>query len=300
MAEPADWIADFLREQVLPAAYRGTIQTVAEPLARRLAALSAGRRGPVIAGVCGAQGSGKSTLCEALARLLRRRGLRVAVLSLDDLYLSRAARAELARRIHPLFATRGPPGTHNIDQGLSLFDDLAGTGEVALPRFDKASDEPAAQDFWPVIQAPVDLILFEGWCVGAQAQPLNALAAPINRLEHDQDPEAVWRTAVNATLSGPYQQLFDRIDHLTLLRAPSFEVVADWRTEQEEKLRQSRQAEGLGPGQTMDPAAVRNFIQLYERLTRHILATLPDLADLVIDLAPDRTMRMAGPAGSRR
>lgn len=300
MAEPSDWVDDFLREQSLPPGYRHTIETVAEPLAQRLAALAAGRRGPAIAGVCGAQGSGKSTLCEALARLLRRRGLKVAVLSLDDLYLPRAARAQLGADIHPLLATRGPPGTHDVAQGLKLFEELSGNGEVALPRFDKAQDEPAPRASWPVIQAPVDLILFEGWCVGALPESTQTLATPINRLEAEEDPAGVWRTYANDALAGRYQDLFARIDHLTLLRAPSFEVVADWRWLQEQKLRTRRLAEGNDAGRTMDQAQVASFIQLYERLTRHILATLPARVDVVIDLQADRTMATGDPRGMNR
>ncbi|MFT4936965.1 MAG: D-glycerate 3-kinase [Pseudoalteromonas distincta] len=300
MADAADWIADFLREESLPPDYRQTIQTVAEPLAQRLAALATGRRGPVIAGVCGAQGSGKSTLCEALARLLRRRGLRVAVLSLDDLYLSRDARAQLAARVHPLFATRGPPGTHDVAQGLKLFDALSGTGDVALPRFDKAQDEPAPRESWPRIEAPADLILFEGWCVGALPEAAPALALPVNRLEVERDPTGVWRAYANDALAGPYQDLFSRIDHLTLLRAPSFEVVAEWRWRQEQKLRARRLTQGYDAGRTMDQAQVAAFIQVYERLTRHILATLPARADVLVELQADRTMAAGDPRAMNR
>ena len=291
MPQAPDWIADFLRDEALPEAYRLTISEVAEPLALQLQAMSAGRREPLVAGVCGAQGSGKSTLCAIVARLLRRRGLRVAVLSLDDFYLSRARRAELAAQIHPLFVTRGPPGTHDVTQGLTLLDALSMPGPTRLPRFDKATDDPVPADLWPEILGPVDLILLEGWCVGATPQSPDGLVQPVNRLEAEEDPDGVWRTQVNTALAGPYQILFGRIDHLTLLRAPSFEVVATWRTEQEDKLRRRRQATGQGPDRTMDADQITAFIQFYERLTRHVLATLHEQADLVIELETDRTMR---------
>lgn len=291
MPLPSDWIADFLQDEALPEAYRLTISKVAEPLALQLQAMSAGRHEPLVAGVCGAQGSGKSTLCAVVARLLRRRGLRVALLSLDDLYLPRARRADLAAHIHPLFATRGPPGTHDIPQGLALLEALSRPGPTRLPRFDKAKDDPVPPDLWPEIQGPVDLILLEGWCVGATPQSPEALLKPANQLEAEEDSDGVWRTQVNTALAGPYQILFGRIDHLTLLRAPSFEVVATWRTEQEVKLRRRRQATGQGPDRTMDADQIVAFIQLYERLTRHILATLHERADLVIELETDRTMR---------
>ncbi len=291
MPDSSDWIADFLREEALPEAYRGTITRVAEPLAHRLQAMGAGRREPLVAGVCGAQGSGKTTLCAVVARLLRRRGLKVAVLSLDDLYLSRARRADLAAHVHPLFATRGPPGTHDIPQGLALLEALSKPGPTRLPRFDKATDDPVPPDLWPEIQGPVDLVLLEGWCVGASPQPAEALPAPVNRLEAEEDPQGVWRAHANAELAGPYQVLFGRIDHLTLLRAPGFEVVAPWRTEQEDKLRRRRRATGQVSDRAMAADQIAAFIQLYERLTRHILATLHERADLVIELETDRTMR---------
>ena len=79
---------------------------------------------PLVLGICGAQGSGKSTLAEALAERLERDGLACAVLSLDDLYLTRAERERLARGVHPLLATRGPPGTHDTSLGIAVLDAL--------------------------------------------------------------------------------------------------------------------------------------------------------------------------------
>ncbi|MDO8902162.1 MAG: kinase [Phenylobacterium sp.] len=287
-----DWIAAFLREEGLPSVYRASISAVAEPLAQRLQAFCAGRRGPLVVGMCGAQGSGKSSLTAALRRLMARRGLRVAVISLDDLYLTHDQRAALARDVHPLLAVRGPPGTHDIGAGLALMDDLAQPLEVALPRFDKGTDDPRPTALWPRFLGPAHIILLEGWCVGAQAQPEAQLVQAVNSLEADQDPNGVWRRYVNDALAGPYQTLFGQIDYLILLRAPGFEVVADWREEQESKLRT------LGPvhaARAMSADQVRSFVQLYERLTRHMLDTLPERADLLIELGPDRTMRLAGP-----
>jgi D-glycerate 3-kinase len=77
------------------------------------------REGLFVLGLCGAQGSGKSTLAAALARMLARDGTRTAILSLDDIYLTRAERLQLAREVHPLFATRGAPGTHDVALGLA-------------------------------------------------------------------------------------------------------------------------------------------------------------------------------------
>ena len=236
-----------------------------------------GERTPLVVGVCAAQGAGKSTLCRTAKARLEAQGWRVAVLSLDDLYLSHAARAELAARVHPLFATRGVPGTHDVALGARVLDALRAGGTARLPRFDKASDDPLPQSDWPEAAAP-DLILFEGWCVGVPAQAASALAAPVNALERDEDADGVWRRAVNDALAGPYAELWARIDRLVFLAAPDFDTVLRWRAEAEHDLRRK------GGARLMDDAQVVRFVRHYERLTRHALAVMPGRADLTLRL----------------
>lgn len=238
-----------------------------------------GRR-PLVFGICGAQGSGKSTLANALARELAGQGRRVAVLSLDDLYLIRAERQELATRVHSLFATRGVPGTHDVALGLELIAALERGEAAALPRFDKRRDERVDQADWPRAPEHCEVLILEGWCLGAAPQDVGALARPVNALEAAEDPDGVWRHHVNAALAGPYQALFARIDALVLLAAPGFDVVHGWRMEQEER--------AVPAEQRMDGAAIARFIAHYERLTRHILSEMPARADLVVRLDPER------------
>jgi len=253
-------------------------------LADRLAdALAQTNKRPLFVGLCGAQGSGKSTLAEALAR----RFPRTVTLSLDDLYLTRAERVALAQTCHPLFATRGVPGTHDVALGIATLDALRGGEPTQLPRFDKASDDRAPQGAWPEASTPCDLVIFEGWCVGAAPQPEDALVTPVNDLERIKDPDGRWRERVNRALASSYQDLFARLDKLILLAAPDWETVVRWRQEQESTLRQSV---GEGPG-VMDEAAVARFVQHYERLTRHILHEMPGRADLVLQLSADRSCR---------
>lgn len=281
-----DWLTGFMTREHLPPAFAETVRAVCEPLAARIAGAAQGPGFTV--GICGTQASGKSTLTAVTAHLLEARGLRVAVLSLDDLYLTRAERMRLAAEVHPLFATRGAPGTHDVDLGLMVLEALKGSGEVALPSFDKASDDRRPRSLWPRLQAPVDVVLFEGWCVGAKPQPAEALADPVNALERDEDSQALWRTYANDALAGPYQHLFDRLDLFVLLQAPSFEVVLDWRREQERKLRERLAREGGDASRVMSDAQVRSFIAHYERLTRWILAEMPCRADVVVSLDADR------------
>lgn len=280
------WLTAFLAREALPASFADTVEHVARPLADRIAGWKA--EGSLVVGICGSQGSGKSTLSAVLVELLKERGLKTAVLALDDLYLTRAERQHLAAEVHPLFATRGPPGTHDVALGLSLLDALDRPGATPTPRFEKAQDDRAPPDTWPVFNGPADMILFEGWCVGARPQAEADLADPINVLEREEDPQGVWRTYANAALRGPYRTLFDRLHRLILLKAPSFETVLAWRIEQETKLRARLARDGADPAGTMTDAEIARFIAHYERITRHILAEMPGRADVVIPLDAER------------
>ena len=242
--------------------------------------LAVPRARPLVLGLCGAQGSGKSTVAAALAA----RFPGTVVLSLDDLYRTRAERARLADTIHPLFATRGVPGTHDVDLGVETFARLDAGEAVPIPRFDKAADDRVDPASWTVAPRQVPLVIFEGWCVGARPQAEADLAEPVNTLERERDPHGIWRRTANAALAGDYQRLFARIDMLVLLRAPSWARVFDWRLHQEHALRRS----GARGGGVMSDADVAAFVAHYERLTRHILDTMPDYADLVLQLDDDR------------
>jgi D-glycerate 3-kinase len=277
-------VAAFAREKGLPEDFETLAERLHRPLAARIAGWTAEGRAPLVVGICGPQGSGKSTLVALVERLLAARGLKVATLSIDDLYLTRAERARLAREVHPLLATRGVPGTHDPALGLAVLEALGRRGTTAPPRFDKAIDDRAPKATWPRVEGPVDVILLEGWCVGARPQPVSRLGAPVNALERVEDPDGTWRGFANAALAGPYAPLFARLDRLVLLTAPDFAVVRAWRGQQEARLRQRLAAEGRDPSLAMDEAALDRFVAHYERLTRWIAEDLPGAADVVIAL----------------
>jgi D-glycerate 3-kinase len=240
----------------------------------------------LVLGICGPQASGKSTAVAQVASTLEADGLRIAVLSLDDLYLGRAARAKLAATIQPLLITRGPPGTHDVLLGLRVIDALRKSEPLRLPRFSKAHDEPLPIEQWPAFQGDCDVLLFEGWCVGAQPVPEEALAIPVNALEAEEDADGIWRRWWNGQLAGPTGDLFAQLDRLIYIKPPSFDVVFQWRCQQEHEM-----IARLGPGNApaaMSDAQIARFISHYRRLTEWIIAEMPDRADLTIAIDADR------------
>jgi len=249
-----------------------------------------------VLGLCGPQGSGKSTAADAAAVLLAERGLRAAVLALDDLYLGRAERQALAARIHPLLVTRGPPGTHDVTEGERLLAALNRGETERPPRFDKIADDRHAEPGPPI--GPLDVLIFEGWCIGARPQDDSALTAPINALEAERDPDGIWRRYVNDRLASDYQRLFAALGSLVLLQAPRFETIFEWRLQQEETNRQRYDAARSGHPMTADE--VEAFVRHYERLTRHIAAEMPARADVAIALdAERRVVDVRRPAGNQ-
>lgn len=258
-------------------------------IAARLAeALGLAAEVPVY-GLTGLQGTGKSTLAADMAAMARRRGLPVVVLSIDDFYLGRRERQALGRSVHPLLATRGPPGSHDLALAIETLDGLRAGRQVPLPRFDKISDRRLPPSRWPRSPAGARAVVFEGWFHKVPAEDAAALATPLNPLERDEDPDGTWRRHCNDALAG-YAPLWQRLDHLTWLRGPGFEVVPTWRWQQELSL------QAANPGRrAMSRAQVERFVLFFERTSRQAMRTLPRIADQVIALDAARRVLSAPP-----
>ena len=233
-------------------------------------ALAHGSRVYAIAGL---QGSGKSTLSAQLATLAARRGLRAVVLSIDDFYLGRRERRALGREVHPLLATRGAPGSHDVPLAMATIDALREGRATKLPRFDKIADRRLPPSKWPLARS-ANLVLFEGWFQKVPPQREDELAAPLNALERDEDADGTWRRWCNDALARDYPPLWRRIDRMLLLEGPGFEVVPEWRWQQEVTL------QAANPDRrAMSHAQVLRFVQFFERVSRQALRTLPAIAD---------------------
>lgn len=256
-------------------------------LAVWMAWCSRDRHCPII-GINGAQGSGKSTAAAFIAEELATvHGLKAMVLSLDDFYLSRAARRKLAADVHPLLATRGVPGTHEVALGISVLNALRSGARPTLPRFSKADDDRLPINEWPVAEGPADLVLFEGWCVGVPPQSPDALDAPVNELEAREDADGRWRRFVNAELGTAYREWFAQLDALIFLRVPDFACVRRWRAQQEQD---TARIAGASATRLQSSARLERFIQHYERLSAHALRVLPARADVLLNLGEDHSV----------
>ncbi|GAA5215257.1 kinase [Corallincola platygyrae] len=279
-----------VEDLALPASYSDLLSEVYLPLGEWISRqrLLQGKLCFVL-GVNGGQGSGKSTLCTFL-KLVMEKGfdLRTVGFSLDDIYLTRGHRHLLGKNQHPLLATRGVPGTHDVSMGLELLNrlrTLRANEATYLPSFNKGVDDRAPMEAWPTCEGPVDLVIFEGWCVGTPPQGEASLAIPINKLEREEDSDGKWRRYVNDQLAGPYQELFNRIDALLMLKVPGLEAVKEWRGKQEQKLEKKvGQQSGV-----MDDQALARFLMHYQRLTQHSLKTLPESADICFHLGADHS-----------
>lgn len=245
----------------------------------------------LIIGLSGAQGSGKSTLAaslrEALTSPAQDGGLGCLILALDDFYLTRTARQNLATKIHPLCETRGVPGTHDVVRLSRVLADLGEGKTVRLPQFNKTSDERAPRAEELIIDTPPDIVLLEGWCVGAR--PMMLASAPATDWEKAQDPEAAWKSWTH-NAARDYEAVWNTCDLIVQLRQSDFNDVIDARWLQEQG-----NAARSGRWQFQSRDAVAEFCAHYESWTKALWRHLPNDADIIIDRAADFTYRINNP-----
>ena len=235
-----------------------------------------------IIGLAGGQGAGKSTITQVLKLILEiKYNLSIVCFSIDDFYKTSRERADLAKRVNKLFKTRGVPGTHDTNFIKKIFIDLTKKKfrPVLIPRFDKLKDDRSPKKFWQKIEQQPNIIIFEGWCVGATPQQNKNLLKPINILEKKQDLNLKWRLRVNKELKNAYKKIFDKINMLIFLKVPSFDCVYKWRLLQEKKLQLTSKGKKI-----MSPLQIREFIMYYERITMQMIKDLPHKAHAVLYL----------------
>jgi D-glycerate 3-kinase len=235
-----------------------------------------------IIGLTGGQGSGKSTISNILKILLKEAyGLNTTTFSIDDFYKTYKERKKMSEKISPLFLTRGVPGTHDTNLLFTCLKKIkeSNFSKILIPKFDKSIDDRLPKKKWQKVEKKQDIVIFEGWCVGATPQKKKDLIAPINILEKEKDKKRTWRNYVNKELKNRYEKIFKLIDLMIFLKIPSFEYVYEWRLLQEKKLRVTSKGK-----KTMTDKQVKNFIMFYERITRHMLKNFSKKAKFIINI----------------
>ena len=235
-----------------------------------------------IIGLTGGQGSGKSTISKILKIILKENyNLNTVIFSIDDFYKTLKERESMSRKVSPLFLTRGVPGTHDTQMLLKCLLNLKKTNfqKLEIPKFDKSIDDRVPKNKWQKVNKKPNIAIFEGWCVGAEPQKKMDLLVPINTLEKDKDKKRIWRNRVNQELRNKYNKIFRLIDKIIFLKVPSFKHVYKWRFLQEKKLKITSKGK-----KTMTNLQIKSFIMFYERLTKHMLITLSQKAEVMVKI----------------
>ena len=239
----------------------------------------------LIIGLAGGQGSGKTTISSILSLILKKYfKLNVFKISIDDFYKTRNARKLLSKKKHPLLITKGVPGTNKVDLMLSVFKKVKAKNfkSFRVPKFNKAIDDRCPKSLWYKLKLKPDVMIFEGWCVGAKPQKNNLLKKPINSLERDYDQKKNWRLHVNNQLKKKYKTLFNQLDGLLYLKPKNFNLLKIWRLKQEKKLLlQTKNKKNL---KIMNSNEIINFMQTYQRITQQMFKDVPKYCSIILNL----------------
>ena len=240
---------------------------------------------PYFVGLAGGQGTGKTTISSIIKIILIKYfKLKVFKISVDDFYKTRKDRSLLSKRVHPMLLTRGVPGTHDINLILNFFKKTKSKKfkSLKVPSFNKAVDDRSIKKNWQSIKEKPDVIIFEGWCVGAKPVSASSLKRSINLMEKVKDPKLVWRKYVNQQLKSKYKNLYSQLNCLIYLKAKNFSLLQKWRLKQEHKLRLKNKKRDKN--KIMNKEDVLNFMQTYQRITENMFKTVPKFASIVMYL----------------
>ena len=254
----------------------------------------ADKKRPYFVGLAGGQGTGKTTISTLFRIILTKYfKLKVFRISIDDFYKTRKERTSLSKRVHPMLLTRGVPGTHDINMMLNFFKNVKSKKfkSLKLPTFDKSTDDRSNKKRWYNLKVKPDVIIFEGWCVGAKSEKSSSLKKTINSMERAKDHKQIWRKYVNQQLKSKYKNLYSQINCLIYLKAKNFSLLQKWRLKQERKLwLKSKVKSNL---KIMSRGDVINFMQTYQRITQNMFRYMPKYASIILNLNSNHQIKSA-------
>ncbi len=252
------------------------------------------KKKPYFVGLAGGQGTGKTTISSLIKIILTKYfNLKVFRISIDDFYKTRQERISLSKKIHPMLLTRGVPGTHDINMMLSFFRKVKSKKfkRLKLPTFNKATDDRFDKKKWYNLKNKPDVIIFEGWCVGAKSEKNKSLKKTINSMEKVKDQKQIWRKYVNNQLKLKYKKLYSQLNCLIYLKAKNFSLLQKWRLKQERKLWiNNKKNFSL---KIMSKGDVINFMQTYQRITQNMFKYMPKYASIILNLNSNHQIKSA-------
>ena len=257
-------------------------------------AKKADNKKPYFVGLAGGQGTGKTTISSIIKIILEKYfKLKVFKISIDDFYKTRKERIALSKKVHPMLLTRGVPGTHDINMMLDFFKKSKSRKfkNMKLPNFNKAIDDRFPKNKWNTINKRPDVIIFEGWCVGARAETNKTLKKSINSMEKANDHKLVWRKYVNQQLKTKYKKLYSQLNCMIYLKAKNFSLLQKWRLKQEHKL--WLKTKKKGGHKIMSKGDVINFMQTYQRITQNMFKNMPKYASIILNLNSNHQIKTA-------
>ncbi len=257
-------------------------------------AKKADNKKPYFVGLAGGQGTGKTTISSIIKIILEKNfKLKVFKISIDDFYKTRKERITLSKKVHPMLLTRGVPGTHDINMMLDFFKKSKAKKfkNMKLPNFNKAIDDRFPKNKWNKINKRPDVIIFEGWCVGARAETNKTLTKSINSMEKANDHKLVWRKYVNQQLKTKYKKLYSQLNCMIYLKAKNFSLLQKWRLKQEHKL--WLKTKKKGGHKIMSKGDVINFMQTYQRITQNMFKSMPKYASIILNLNSNHQIKTA-------
>jgi len=254
----------------------------------------ADKKKPYFVGLAGGQGTGKTTTSSLIKIILSKYfKLNVFRISIDDFYKTRKERISLSKRVHPMLLTRGVPGTHDINMMLNFFKNVKSKKfkRLKLPTFNKAIDDRFNKKKWYDLKKRPDVIIFEGWCIGAKSEKRNTLKKTINKMEKTKDQKQIWRKFVNDQLKSKYKKLYSQLNCLIYLKAKDFSLLQKWRLKQERKL--WLKSKKNSNSKIMSKADVLSFMQTYQRITQNMFRYMPKYASIIINLNSNHQIKSA-------
>jgi D-glycerate 3-kinase len=192
-----------------------------------------------------------------------------------------------------MLLTRGVPGTHDVNMMLSFFKKAKSKKfqRLKLPTFNKAIDDRYNKKKWYDLKNKPDVIIFEGWCVGARAETNKTLKRSINSMEKANDDKLVWRKYVNQQLKTKYKNLYSQLNCMIYLKAKNFNLLQKWRLKQEHKLWLKTKKKGAH--KIMSKGDVINFMQTYQRITQNMFKNMPKYASIILNLNSNHQIKTA-------